>query len=375
MAYMNNVRIFELQPKHYPSMPIQRSSKISDSQKVFIGLDVHLKQWNVCIIHGGIRRKSFQQPPSAECLKSYLQRNFPGMEYLSAYEAGVCGTSVHYSLLAVGISNIIFNAADISQTHKEKVRKTDAVDASKIARSLAGGELKCVHIPPQWRVADRNLLRLRSAQISDIKRLKARIRHYLHTNGIVIPVQFSKGHWPKLFFTWLSTISSELSNSTGEALAVMVGTLSALMEDHSGVNRRLIEMMKTDRYATDYNLIRTVPGVGAVTAITILLECGDLSDFKSAESFCAFIGLVPDMDRSDSHDGHCGITCRRHRVLRYMLTECAWRAVAKDEYMSRLYCSYKKRMPAVKAIVKIANKLAKIIKFVLRNKTAYVQPQ
>lgn len=70
------------------------------------------------------------------------------MEYYSAYEAGVCGTSVHYDLLATGISNIIFNAADISQTHKEKVRKTDAVDASKIARALANGELSCIHIPP-----------------------------------------------------------------------------------------------------------------------------------------------------------------------------------------------------------------------------------
>lgn len=87
----------------------------------------------------------FSSHLSADALKSYLQRNFPGMEYYSAYEAGVCGTSVHYDLLANGISNIIFNAADISQTHKEKVRKTDAVDASKIARALANGELSCIH--------------------------------------------------------------------------------------------------------------------------------------------------------------------------------------------------------------------------------------
>lgn len=356
-------------------MPIQSSTKIPDCQKVYIGLDVHLKQWNVSIIQGGIRRKSFQQPPSAEALRHYLKCNYPDMEYYSAYEAGVCGTSVHYALMAAGISNIIFNAADISQTHKEKVRKTDAVDAAKIARSLANGELRCIHIPPQWRVADRNLLRLRSTQISDIKRLKSRIRHYLHTNGICVPAEFGNHRWTKAFFLWLSATAESLSNTTGEALASMIGSLSAQLEKHRRLNRRLIELMRTEPYASDFNLLRSVPGVGNVTALTILLECGDLSDFSSAESFCAFVGLVPDIDRSDSHEGKCGITRRRHRVLRYMLTECAWRAICKDPYLSKLHVSYTKRMPAVKSIVKIANKLAKMIKFVLKNKTPYVQPK
>lgn len=316
-------------------MPIQSSSNFSDSQKVFIGLDVHLRQWNVSIIQGGIRRKSFQQPPEAECLKAYLERNFPDMKYFSAYEAGVCGASVHYELQELGIRNIIFNAADISQTHKEKVRKTDAVDASKIARALANGELSCIHIPPQWRMTDRNLLRLRSVQVSDIKRHKARIRHFLHSNGIDVPSEFSNRHWTKAFFCWLSEKSITLANPTGEALKMMVDTLSSLTEEHRKLNRRLLELMQSERYASDFTLLRSVPGVGAVTAITILLECGDLSDFNSAESFCAYVGLVPDIYRSDSRDGHCGITRRRHRILRYMLTECAWRAVRMDEYLSK----------------------------------------
>ena len=354
-------------------MPVQRSSKFSNPQEVFIGLDVHLRQWNVSIIQGGFQRKPFQQSPDANSLKSHLERNFPGMKYFSAYEAGVCGTSVHYSLEAVGIHNIIFNAADISQTHKEKVRKTDAVDASKIARSLANGELSCIHIPPLWRVADRNLLRLRSTQVSDIKRLRIRIRHYLHTNGIRIPAEYGNGRWPGAFISWLRDTAVTLDNTTVEALAIMVDTLSEMLAGHRSLNRRLLELMKTERYAADYRLLRTVPGVGNVTAITILLECGDLSDFSSAEAFCAFVGLVPDIDRSDTHDGHCGITRRRHRVLRYMLTECAWQAIRTDAHLSRLYCSYCSRMPAAKSIVKIANKLAKLIKFVLKNKTSYVQ--
>ena len=90
-------------------MPRQKSSKNPDSQNVYIGLDVHLRQWNVCIYQGGIARKPFQQSPSASVLLAHLKAHYPEMNYYSAYEAGVCGCSVHYELLAAGIENIIFN--------------------------------------------------------------------------------------------------------------------------------------------------------------------------------------------------------------------------------------------------------------------------
>lgn len=103
-------------------MPIQRSVNFLNTQNVYVGLDVHLRQWNVCIIQGGIKRKVFQQSPEASALLSHLQMYFPDMNYYSAYEAGICGCSIHYELEKLGIHNIIFNAADVSQTHKERVR-------------------------------------------------------------------------------------------------------------------------------------------------------------------------------------------------------------------------------------------------------------
>lgn len=352
----------------------QNSTNSSNFQNVYIGLDVHLSQWNVCIIHGGITRRSFQQAPSASVLYRHLQTHYPDMLYFSAYEAGFCGCTAHYELEALGIKNIIFNAADVSQTHKEKTRKTDSIDAAKIARSLFHGELRCIHIPPRWRLDDRNLLRLRTTQVSDIKRMKSRLRHFMHTNGIQIPPEYGR-HWTQGFIHWIQDTSVDMANSTGESLGLMCGTLIKMLDEHKALNRRLIELMKTERYRQDYNLLRTVPGVGCVTAITLLLECGDLADFKSAEAFCSFVGLVPDAYQSGTHSADCGITRRRHKTLRYMLTECAWRAVCKDSHLSDLYVEYSRRMPRTKAIVKIANKLAKIIKFVLKNKKAYAQPK
>lgn len=355
-------------------MPVQRSSNYSNSQNVYVGLDVHLKQWNVCVYQGGIRRKTFQQSPEATALRAFLDRVYPGMNYFSAYEAGVCGCSVHYALEAAGIHNIIFNAADISQTHKERVRKTDAVDAAKIARALANGELRSVHIPPQWRLADRNLLRLRTTLVGDMKKRKARLRHFLHVNGIDVPAEFGPGRWSRAFIAWLGQTASGDATSTGRTLHMMVESIREAMAELRRAEIQLLELMEDPRYSKDFALVMSVPGVGRLTATTLLLECGDLSDFHTAESFCAYVGLVPDIDRSDEHDVRCPMTRRRHRTLRYMLTECAWRAVRADSHLSSLYAEYTRRMPPTKAIVKIANKLAKIIKFVLRNKMNYVQP-
>lgn len=354
-------------------MQLQISQKFPNSQNVYIGLDVHLAQWNVCIIQGGIMRKPFQQSPSAACLHQHLQKHFKGMRYYSAYEAGFCGCTAHYELLELGIENIIFNAADVSQTHKERSRKTDAIDAAKIARSLSHGDLHCIHIPPQWRLADRNLIRLRESQISDIKRMKSRVRHFMHSNGIAIPKEYST-RWPLAFFDWILATADSLGNSTGKTLGLMCESLVRLIGEHKALNKRLMELMRTERYEGDYALLRSVPGVGATTAVTLLLECGDLADFKSAEAFCSFLGLVPDVYQSGDHNPDCSMTRRRHKTLRYMLTECAWRAIAKDKHLSDLYVEYCRRMPKQKSIVKIANKLAKIIKFVLKNKTPYVAP-
>lgn len=356
-------------------MPLQISQKNLSSQNVYIGLDVHLHQWNVCIYHEGIRRKPFQQSPTVQALLSHLKENYPGMVYHSAYEAGVCGFSIHYELEQYGINNIIFNPADIAQKDKERKRKTDRIDASKIARALSHGELECIHIPSKERSGHRNLLRVRNCHICDVKRSKIRIRHLLHVNGLEIPPQYGNGRWPAAFFTWLRNLRPDPTDAIGQAIRSMTEILECQILQLKDVDSKIKELMNEQPYAENFRLLRSIPGIGDITAYTLLLECGDLKSFSSCEKFCAFVGLVPDTDRSGMHEGKCGITKRRHRVLRYMLTEAAWRAVAKDLYFSRLYGKYCHSMPRQKAIIKIAHKLAKIIKFVLTNKHEYATMQ
>ena len=339
---------------------------------VFIGIDVHLKQWNVCIIYDGRTYKPFQQPPTAAALSTYLKRNFPNMTYLSAYESGFCGFGPHFDLLSEGINNIVFNAADIASKGKELRRKSDSVDAKKIARELAKGELQPVYTPSWEKICTRSLSRLRSLTVNSIARLKIQIRHFLHYYHIEIPECFQSKHWTRAFIAWIREVCTyeRIGEAAFEA-KILLGRLCQQMEELKSINRKIIEVMHTPEYEESYNLLLSVPGSGACTASLVLLEVGDLSEFSSIEKFCSYIGLVPDYKRSDDDEYGTCITHRKHSELRKKFIECAWRAVAVDETMQRCFAKWRRKMPHNKAIIRVACKLAKCVKSILKNRKKY----
>lgn len=77
------------------------------------------------------------------------------------YEAGFCGFWIHERLTALGIDNIVVNPADVPTKSSEKLRKSDAVDSGKLARSLRANELKGIYTPDSVSLEMRSLIRLK----------------------------------------------------------------------------------------------------------------------------------------------------------------------------------------------------------------------
>jgi len=72
-------------------MQTQKTGLDFKGQNIFVGIDVHLKSWAVTILTENLVHKTFTQPASADTLLNYLERNFPGGDYYSVYEAGFSG--------------------------------------------------------------------------------------------------------------------------------------------------------------------------------------------------------------------------------------------------------------------------------------------
>ncbi|OFY55415.1 MAG: IS110 family transposase [Bacteroidetes bacterium GWF2_49_14] len=350
-----------------------QSNKIDfKGQKIFAGFDVHLKSWKVTIMTKELTHKTFSQDPKPEVLVDYLTRHFPGGTYYSAYEAGFCGYWIHNRLLELGVNSIVVHAADVPTTGKEKVNKDDKRDSKKIARSLRNEELNPIHVPSIATIEDRGLVRLRTTKVKELARYKCRIKSHLYLHGIEYPEAFSNTHthWSNRFNKWLESI--EMTGPSGKA------TLDDLLESSNHlrtailkITRQIRVLSKTDHYRLRQELLRSIPGIGYITAMIILTEIETINRFANFDKLCGYIGLIPSTNSSGEKEKVGNLTPRGH-TLRSAIIESAWVAARLDPALCKSYHDYCTRMEPNKAIIRIARKLLSRIMYVLKNNKPYV---
>ena len=112
------------------------------------------------------------------------------------------------------------------------------------------------------------------------------------------------------------------------------------------------------------NYLRSVVGIGFVTAITLFTELIDIKRFPTLDHLAAFIGLVPSVNSSGDRHSEEGLTERRNRFLRHVIIEAAWVAARKDPALTLAFIELTKRMKKQEAIIRIARKLLNRIRFV-----------
>lgn len=349
----------------------RQSNKLDfKGQNIYVGFDVHLKSWHVTILTENLTHKTFSQPPNPDLLHGYLVKNFPGGSYHSAYEAGFCGYWIHNRLQSLGINSIVVNPADIPTTDKEKVQKEDSRDSRKIARFLRSGDLCPIYAPSLKTLSDRSLIRTRATLVKDLARNKNRIKSFLHFYGINIPSSFAT--WSGKFINWLENIEMP-EESAKNSLNSIILAVKNLRQSVLEITRKIKALSETELYKKEIELLKSIPGVGMLTAITFLTELETINRFKSFDKLCGFIGLIPSTHSSGENENTGGITPRGHGVLRKAVIESAWIAARLDPAMALAYNILCKRMEPNKAIIRIAKKLLRRIRYVLNNKKPYVK--
>jgi len=353
-------------------MQTQRNKIDFKGQKIFAGFDVHLKNWRVTIMTEKLTHKTFTQDPKPEVLVNYLVENFPGGTYYSAYEAGFCGYWIHNSLLEMGVNSIVVNPADIPTTGKEKVQKDDTRDSIKIAKALRIGDLNPIYVPSIQTLEDRGLIRTRATLVKDLARYKCRIKSFLYFRGIEFPEAFSNPHthWSNRFNKWLESI--EIAEPSGKAsLNALLDQSNHLRASILQVTKLIREVAKTDCYKIRQGFLRSIPGIGYLTAMLILTEIETTSRFANIDKLHGFVGLIPSTNSSGDKEMVGNLTPRGH-VLRSAIIESAWVAARLDPALCKCYHDLCSRMEPNKAIIRIARKLLNRIWFVLKNNQPYV---
>ena len=354
-------------------MLTQKNKLDFTNQNVYVGFDVHRKNWKVSILMENVFHKTFSQDPKPELLYQYLKRNFPGANYHTAYEAGFCGFWIHNALTSYGVNSMVVNPADIPTTVKEIIQKEDARDSLKIAKALRGKTLRPIYIPKISTCDDRALVRTRTTLTRDLARNKNRVKSYLSFQGIEIPDihQCGSKTWTKNFIDWLSSVRLQ-TNSGIENLNIYIEECKNLKNAKLKVTRKIREISKTEPYNKSTALLQTIPGIGLITAMEILTEIEDINRFKNFDHFVSYIGIIPSTNSSGEKDRVGEMTSRGHSILRSSIIESAWVAMRIDTALTKKYLELSLRMNAQKAIVRIAKKLLSRIFYVLKNEKTYV---
>ncbi|MDI9412370.1 MAG: IS110 family transposase [Bacillota bacterium] len=90
-------------------------------------------------------------------------------------------------------------------------------------------------------------------------------------------------------------------------IVINLNTISHLQNSQNEVERQLKEMVEAEDFPADASqhikLLDDMPGVGFITAVTLVAEIGDFSLFKSPKALVAFFGIDPSVNQSGKFTG------------------------------------------------------------------------
>jgi transposase len=135
------------------------------------------------------------------------------------------------------------------------------------------------------------------------------------------------------------------------------------------------------KLSQNFSLILSIPGVGEITAATILAEIGNIDNFHSAKQLIAYAGLDPSVYQSGNFRAKNNkISKRGSSYLRKALYQAASAAVRKrpnGPCNKVLYEYYNNKITSGKstrvALVATSNKLLRIIFGILKSKNPFSQ--
>ena len=285
-----------------------------------------------------------------------------------------CGSAHHWArqLEALG-HHVLLLPAQHTRPHVT-ANKTDRTDAKGLLEAQRNEQIRPVPVKSVDQQALSALHRLRSAWLAARTARINTVRGLLREFGVVIPLG-AKRVVP-IVQAVLEDAESPLPDSLRPALdeaRVEIGELERRMRKVEHQLRALA------RQTPVVHRLRSIPGVGLLTATALVAFVGDVGRFPSARHFASYLGLTP-RERSSGLRRRLGAISKRGDVyIRMLLTHGArsvlWKAKSRtDPDRLRAWALQLEPMRGHnKAAIALANKLARIVWAVWRRNVTFTE--
>lgn len=330
----------------------------------YIGLDVHKKTISYCVKDGSGQIHAEGAIPATRFDLDRWMKTLP-QPWTAAMEAtlftGWIYDHLHPHAAALKVAHPLMLRA-IAAAKK----KNDRIDANKIADCL-----RCDFLPECYMASTeirerRRILRYRNLLVRQAVQLKNKIAVLLMEAG----VSYNKQKLHKVgYFRELLATNKDIDDGLRPLLRLCRETLVRLQKMDSA----LVRSLERDRLLAErVERLMTIPAVGPITALTWVLEIGDVKRFSSIKKAISYCGLCGAQKSSADTIKRTPLSKQRNKHLQSVLVEAAKLAPRRSPDLALVYYKERKEGNTNRATLAVARKLVAYLLAVDRGQRDFV---
>ena len=296
---------------------------MAEPREAFVGIDVAKLRNAVAVADAGrdgeVRffGEVDASPESMRRLAAKLAARYDRLTF--CYGAGPTGYGLHRLLTDLGHACMVVAPSLIPRKPSDRV-KTNRRDALTLARLLRAGELTAVWVPDTAHEAMRNLVRARTAAVKDVGLKKRQVGAFLLRHSRIFP---RRKNWGARYRRWLATQGFE---HPADQIVLQEGIEGVRVAEErlARIERAIEEFLPSWGLAPLVEALQALRGVDLVTAVTFVVEVGDIRRFENPRQLMGYLGLVPGERSTGDAVRRGSITKMGNARVRHLLVESAW---------------------------------------------------
>ena len=324
----------------------------------YAGLDVSMKSTAICVVdQKGTILEEGEVDSAPASIAKFLLKTGISFEAI-ALESGPISHHLTKELSEFGLPVKCVDARHLNAFLSMKINKTDKNDARGIAEALRLGAFKEVYLKSDEAMTVNAVVNLRESLVEARVKLTNTVRGMLKPFGIrSLGSSATVGPFIERCQKALKQLPEELITACQPVLIVIKELYAKIKE----LDKQLEQFSKKDEQV---QLLRTAPGVGAVTALRFKHAIDDVGRFDNAKAIGAYVGLTPSQYSSGETTRQGRISRRGSKRLRRTLVEAATVLMTRTKSWSRLKAwgmKIARKKGFKKAVVAVARKLSVIL--------------
>lgn len=322
--------------------------------RLIVGLDVSLEKTAICVIdeHRKIVREA-QAASEPEALLCWI-REQDGSIAAVGLEAGPLSQWLYRGMTEAGLDVVLMETRQVKGALKAMPIKTDRRDAEGIARLLHLGWFRPVHCKSVSAQEVRAVLGARKAVQQGFIALEMSLRGLLRNFGLKVGT-ISRGRF-EYRIRELAAGNLMLEAATEP----MLRARASLRKELAGLERSVRQLAQDDPVC---RRLMSMPGVGAVVALTYRSAVDDPARFTSSKKVGPWVGLTPSRNQSGERDVSGGITKAGDVNLRRALCQAATVMMnrGRSSWLRTWAAQVARRRGAKRAMVALARRISVIL--------------